>query len=164
VPRICFAADRMLGRLARMLRLLGYDTLYSPAIAAPDLQAIARAGGRVILTRGRLETRFPQAENVLSLTSDNAAEQLRQVVRLFGLDTHSGLWTRCTLCNAPIAGVDKAEIQSEVEPRIFHLYDKFHRCSGCGRVYWRGSHVERILRNLDLILRASDHNTAGHSQ
>lgn len=148
----CFAADRMLGRLAKMLRLLGYDTLYSPRMTTPELQEIARRGERVVLTRGHAEKRFPGLENVFSVKSENAPEQLREVVKRFGLDTRTGLWTRCTLCNAAIEKVEKAAVEALVEPRIFQLYEEFFRCDGCGHVYWRGSHVERILKNLANLL------------
>lgn len=143
----------MLGRLAKMLRLLGYDTLYSPEVSTGELQKIARAGERVILTRGRAEKRFPGLANVFSIRSDNAPEQLREVVQQFDLDTRTDLWTRCTLCNASIQKVEKQAIQSLVEPKVFEIYQEFFRCSGCGHVYWQGSHVERILKNLELILK-----------
>lgn len=147
-----FVADRMLGRLARMLRLLGYDTKYSPNVTPAELQAVAREEKRVLLTRGQAEKRFPGLTNILSVRSENAAEQLREVVQHFRLDARSGLWTRCTLCNAVIEKVEKAAVASLVEPKIFGLYEEFFRCAGCGHVYWKGSHVERILRNLESII------------
>ncbi|MBZ5560979.1 MAG: Mut7-C RNAse domain-containing protein [Acidobacteriia bacterium] len=149
---ISFAADRMLGRLARLLRLLGYDTLYAPNMTPARLLEIARASGRVILTRGNAEKRFPGGLSLLSVRSEYAPEQLREVVKKFGLDTRSGLWTRCTLCNGAIERVGKQEIEAEVKPRVFQVYDEFYRCAGCRHVYWRGSHVERILRNLEALI------------
>ena len=151
-PPIRFAADRMLGRLARMLRLLGYDTFYSPDITPSQLEDLARTEGRVLLTRGRVEKRFRSSQHVLSLADDNAARQLRVVVQRFRLNVDSGLWTRCTLCNSAIVQIEKAGIEPEVEAKISRLYDRFYRCSGCGHIYWRGSHVERIKRNLDALL------------
>jgi hypothetical protein len=142
----------MLGRLAKMLRLLGYDTLYANDITAARLLAIGRSGERVVLTRGETAQRFPHLDKVLSLESEYPAEQLREVVKRFGLDTRTGLWTRCTLCNAPIERVAKAAVKALVEAKIFRLYEEFYRCTGCHHVYWRGSHVERILRNLELLL------------
>ena len=154
--QIHFAADRMLGRLARMLRLLGYDTLYSPDSTATQLGEIARRGGRVVLTRGVIEKRFPQIANVFRVGSEYAPEQLREVVERFRLDTRAGLWTRCTLCNATIERIDKAAVQGAVAPKVFQIYDEFFRCSGCGHIYWRGSHVERILSNLGRLLGQID--------
>jgi hypothetical protein len=152
-PReIRFAVDRMLGRLARMLRLLGYDTLYANDMTAAQLLTMGRSGERMILTRGETTRRFPRLDKVLSLKSENPQEQLREVVERLGLDTRAGLWTRCTLCNAPIERVEKPAVEALVEAKIFRLYEEFYRCTGCQHVYWRGSHVDRILRNLELLL------------
>ncbi len=152
---IQFAADRMLGRLAKMLRLLGYDTLYASDMSTARLLEIARQGERVLLTRGDIRKRFQGIGCVHSLRSEYPPEQLREVVEQFGLDTRSGLWTRCTLCNSPITVVDKRDVESSLDPKILQVYDQFFRCTGCGHLYWRGSHVERILKNLDGLLRQS---------
>lgn len=149
---IAFAADRMLGRLARMLRLLGYDTLYSPQTTSSELLDVARSGHRLILTRGNAQKRFPGVTEILSLRSEFPAHQFREVVERFQLDTHVGLWTRCTLCNAPIEKAPKPAIEPQVDPKVFRLYEEFYRCTGCGHIYWRGSHVERIVKNLSRIL------------
>jgi uncharacterized protein with PIN domain len=145
----------MLGRLARMLRVLGYDTLYSPAITTAQLQEIARREERVLLTRGHTEKRFPGLQNVVSLDCEQPSEQLREVVERLGLDPHGGLWTRCTLCNGEIAQVEKESVRSDVQAKVFQLYGEFFRCAGCGHVYCRGSHVERILKNLESLLGSS---------
>lgn len=147
-----FAADRMLGRLARTLRLLGYDTLYSPQMTTAELREIARRGERVVLTRGHASKRFPGLTNIYSVGGEHAPEQLSEVVRHFQLDTHTGLWTRCTLCNASIEKVEKELAEPHVEPKVLRLYDEFSRCTGCGHIYWHGSHVERTIRNLASIL------------
>lgn len=147
-----FAADRMIGRLARMLRLLGYDTLFLPQLAPAALAETARREERTILTRGEIRPRFPRTAKVFRVTSEYPPEQLREVVEGFSLDPSSGLWTRCTVCNAPIARVPKETIQAEVKPKVFELYEEFYRCAGCGHVYWRGSHVARILKNLAYVL------------
>jgi len=145
---IRFAADRHLGRLARLLRLLGYDTLYSPSVSVGGLKESAAREGRIILSRGRVEKRFAGIPGVFGVRSEAAAEQLRQVVGHFGLDTSTGLWTRCTLCNGVIEKVEKVSVESEVDPKIFSLYEEFFRCASCRHLYWRGSHVDRILQNL----------------
>ncbi len=149
---ITFAADRMLGRLARMLRLLGYDTEYSPAMTTARLQAIARRGDRIVLTRGHAEKRFAVTTNVFSVASEFAPEQLREVVRRFKLDARSGLWTRCTLCNGMIQSVEKAAVEALVPPKVFEVYREFYRCGQCAHIYWQGSHVERVLRHLASLL------------
>ena len=149
---VLFAADRMLGRLAKLLRLLGYDTVYGPGVTTPQLLEIARSSERTVLTRGDASKRFPGLTRIYSVRSEAPPEQLREVVEHFALDTRSGLWTRCTLCNSPIAPVAKSEVKSGLDPKIFQLYEDFYRCTGCNHVYWRGSHVERIVRNLEALL------------
>jgi uncharacterized protein len=151
-PKIRFAADRMLGRLARTLRLLGCDTTYSPGATPESLLRLAAAEGRTILTRGETAPRFAGAETILSVKSANPGEQLREVVAHFGLDTRAGLFTRCTLCNGILQRVQKPEIESLVPPRVFAVYDDFFRCADCRHVYWHGSHVDRILRKLAALL------------
>ena len=147
-----FVADRMIGRLARMLRLLGYDTLCQPELDTAVLTELARREGRIILTRGDTRLRFPGVTNVFSVSSEYPPEQLREVVAEFSLDPRSGLWTRCTVCNGVISAAAKEEIKDLVKPKVYEHYSEFYRCQGCGRVYWRGSHVEQILKNLSLVL------------
>jgi uncharacterized protein with PIN domain len=154
-PMTRFVADRMLGRLARLLRLLGYDTEYSPAVTTRQLQEIAGRGERVVLTRGQAEKRFPDMGKVFSVKSEKAAEQLREVVEHFRLDPRTGLWTRCTLCNGTLERAEKAAVAGLVPPKVFEVYEEFCRCAGCGHIYWQGSHVERILKNLGSVLGPS---------
>ncbi len=149
---IRFVVDRMLGRLARMLRLLGYDTAFSPSFTPSKAAEAARAEQRVLLTRGDAAKRFPDLARVFSVQSDSPPEQLKEVVKKFGLDTRSGLWTRCTLCNGAIVAIEKREVESQVPPKVFEVYEEFYRCAACGHIYWRGSHVERTLKNLAALL------------
>jgi len=149
-----FAADRMLGRLAKLLRLLGYDTCYAPDASPAQLLDIVLGSQRTLLTRGNPQKRFAGVGHLYSIMSEQPPAQLREVVTHFGLDTHSALWTRCTLCNSPIASVEKASVESSLDPKVFSLYEEFFRCTGCSHIYWRGSHVERILRNLEDLLKS----------
>ena len=135
-----------------MLRLLGYDTLYSPEMTVERLLQGAAESERIVLTRGQAEKRFPGAKNVYSVRSEHPPEQLREVVGRFELDAKSGLWTRCTLCNGMIEPAEKAALESQVGPRIFQLYNEFFRCQACGHLYWKGSHTDRILKNLSSLL------------
>ena len=102
-----FAADRMMGRLARMLRLMGYDTIYSPQLDPAGLAEAARREDRIILTQGETRQRFPQVPKIFSVGSKYPAEQLREAVKEFSLDPRAGLCTRCAVCNGAITGVVK---------------------------------------------------------
>jgi uncharacterized protein with PIN domain len=147
-----FVADRMIGRLARTLRLLGYDTLYQPELKPAEIMELARRDDRIILTRGDTHLRFRDATSVFSIRSEYPPEQLREVVAEFSLDPKSGLWTRCTVCNGTISPAAKEAVKDQVKPKVYELYSEFYRCEECGHVYWRGSHVERILKNLAVVL------------
>lgn len=143
----------MLGRLAKLLRLLGYDTEYSRDMSTAQLLESVRHGRRVVLTRGDFQKRFPGVEGIYGLKNEHPPEQLRELVEQFDLDTRSALWTRCTLCNSSIKAVERSQVETRVDPKVFQLYEQFYRCTGCGHIYWRGSHVDRILRNLAVLLR-----------
>ena len=146
-----FLADAMLGRLARWLRLLGFDTAYDAAIADADLARRAFEEGRIVLTRDRAlpdEWRLPR---VLVLRSETPGEQLRELARVFPLRRAARLFSRCSRCNAPLEEVAPAAVAARVPARVLARRPLFHRCRGCGRVYWAGSHVERIRRALDRI-------------
>lgn len=147
-----FVADRMLGRLARLLRLVGYDTVYAPEMPPARLLEIHRREERIILTRGQAEKRFPGLDGLFSVQSEHAPQQLREVAERFRLDVRSGLWTRCTLCNGVIQETDKSTVKEAVPPRVFEVYEEFFRCLTCGHIYWKGSHVDRVLKHLASIL------------
>lgn len=139
-----FVADQMLGRLAARLRLLGYDTLTVYDLA--DSEVTRLAAGRILLTRDAALART-RAVPVHFVNATSPREQLAEVVAALGLEPdRSRLFTRCTLCNTPVDPVDEAAI--DVPPGVRDRGLAFFRCPGCEHVYWRGSHVERILDDL----------------
>jgi uncharacterized protein with PIN domain len=133
----------MLGRLAKSLRMLGYDVLYRSDIADSELKLLAVREGRILLTRDTeiAETRLPA--QVLLVESDERGNQLKQVVRTFGLSPTDRLFTRCIVCNAVLRTVTKADVKGEVPPYVYEHRDSFKRCPECRRVYWSATHVER---------------------
>jgi uncharacterized protein with PIN domain len=146
-----FLADAMLGRLARWLRLLGFDTAYDAAIADEDVARRALDEQRIVLTRDRAlpeEWRLPR---VVVLRSEATAEQLRELARHFPLRAAARPFTRCSRCNAPLEHVAADAVAAHVPPRIVATQARFLRCRGCGHVYWEGSHVARIRRALDQV-------------
>ena len=149
-----FAVDAMLGRLARWLRVLGLDASYEADVADADLVRRAYDEDRWILTRDRalpVEWRVPRIHLV---ASEAPLEQLAEVVRAFALDPGQlALFARCTRCNAPLAEVSREQAAGAVPPRILQATARFHRCPGCGRVYWEGTHVDRMRRTLERLLR-----------
>jgi hypothetical protein len=150
--RPTFAVDAMLGRLAKALRMLGYDTHYDSGISDSDLKLLALREGRVVLTRDReiAETSLPL--RVVLVESDHPEEQLRQIVDEFALDVEGALFTRCLVCNAPVEEASREEAEGRVPPYVFSTQERFARCPSCGRIYWAATHVEAAKRRLEEIL------------
>ncbi len=145
-------ADAMLGRLARWLRILGCNVALEPEI--PDAELVRRAleEERVILTRDQAlpeEWRLPR---VLIVESEAPLIQLQQVVRAFELDWRARLFTRCSRCNTELETVAHDDGATRVPPRILSEQERFLRCASCERIYWGGSHSERMRRVLDEAL------------
>jgi len=153
--RLAFIADAMLGRLAKSLRLLGYDTAYSPDIEDSELKLRAMRDGRALLTRDHelKETSLPV--RVLLVESDHLEEQLVQVVDEFGLRPGPALFTRCLICNVRVEDVQPDAVRDRVPPYVFRTQSRFARCPSCGRVYWAATHVERAREWLDRVLGSS---------
>jgi uncharacterized protein len=145
-----FFADAMLGKLARWLRILGYDTAYQSDIEDGELVQRARAEGRLILTRDtRLIAKLSTGEFLF--INDNATiEQLRQTVDTLGLCVGgAGFLTRCVVCNAALVRTDRDAVRGAVPEYTFHATKSFLGCPGCGRTYWEGTHTGRIKARLD---------------
>lgn len=137
----------MLGRLAKWLRILGYDTKYVAGISDSELLSIAESEGRIILTRDTLLVRRKRCRNYFFVRSDHWREQLRQVYLEAGL-TCDSLLTICPVCNHPLRGVEKYSLKPLVPPYVFETQDKFSKCEHCLRIYWSATHVENICDEL----------------
>ena len=143
-----FAVDAMLGRLARWLRALGYDTGYHPGIDDHDLVTLANRECRVLLTRDRHLITFLRPDQGLLIDSDAPLKQLDEVAAALGVGPTSDLFNRCLLCNARLRPATGQEIDTLVPERSRSMPGPFLRCPGCGRVYWPGTHVRRMRRTL----------------
>jgi uncharacterized protein with PIN domain len=152
-----FAADAMLGKLAKWLRILGYDTSYKSDIEDESLLEAAAREGRFLLTRDtRLISRLRPGEYLF--IRDNAPlDQLRQVFKELGLKADEGLiFSRCTLCNAPLADMDREDARVLVPEYVFMNAESFKNCPSCGRVYWPGTHIKRIRDRLVLLTKGPE--------
>ena len=147
-----FLADAMLGRLARWLRLLGFDTAWVQDVSDGELVRRAIDEGRVILTRDRSLPSEWRVAGVHVLAATAVLEQLRDVVAAFGLAEHARPFTRCSACNTPLVPAPIEEVAAVLPPRVVARQREFRRCPGCGRVYWHGSHATRMKTVLDRLL------------
>ena len=147
-----FIVDGMLGGLARWLRILGYDAAYDPAIPDKELVRRSLSEGRHILTRDRA---LPDEWRITACTIlevEDSEGQLKEVIQRFNLEAGDRLFSRCTVCNSLLESVPREEARSRVPPRVFELHDVYARCPNCHRIYWEGSHTERMRARLKAIL------------
>jgi uncharacterized protein len=141
-PRLL--ADAMLGKLARWLRLLGFDTRYVEG-DHPVVAHLARAGGRVLLTMDRRLAARRGLKTVL-ITSQSLEYQITQVIEAVGAPP-SGASLRCMVCNVTLLGISREEARGRVPPYVGRTHEVFNCCPKCGRIYWKGSHWRDIESN-----------------
>lgn len=149
-----FITDGTLGRLARWLRTIGYDTVYEAA--GVDRKFLSRAfkEGRLVLTRRRdLEQRNFRGRMII-LRNDRVGEQIRELQgRLPELDISPGrIFTRCLQCNALLDKVPRESVKDIVPPYVFETQSLFNRCRSCGKIYWAGTHRDRAVNFLREVL------------
>jgi uncharacterized protein len=142
-----FVVDAMLGRLARWLRVLGYDTLYFSNADDAALVRRALAEDRILLTRD-VELARRRGVRMILISDDRVENQLREIVKILQLSA-DGAFSRCVNCNAPLIEFERAQARDLVPPYVFATQTRFRRCGGCGKVYWRGTHWAHMLATLE---------------
>ncbi|TDO01496.1 MULTISPECIES: Mut7-C RNAse domain-containing protein [Halomonas] len=154
-PPACprFLADAQLGRLARYLRMLGFDCLYRNDIGDAELAIRAEQEQRVVLTRDRLLLKRKRIRLAHYVRSDDPWRQVEEVCREFDLAPVFAPFTRCTDCNGLLVRVDKASVIDRLEPLTRQYVDDFLQCKACGKLYWHGSHVARMEERVARLRR-----------
>ena len=142
-----FAADRMLGRLAKWLRIIGQDVIYGQHLSGRGLVRAATQERRVMLTRDRSIRRW-NPDRCIFIRDDHFRGQLKQVVEACGLDPFAGLLTRCVECNEPLRPTVKEQIADTVPPYVLETQDVFSICPGCRRVFWAATHQQLMVEEL----------------
>lgn len=145
-----FAADRMLGRLAKWLRVIGQDVVYGQHLSGYGLIRAARAEDRLILTRDR-RLKQKQPPPFLFIDSDNHRDQLRQVITACGLKPAQSIFTRCIECNTALEPRSKESVEPIVPPYVFSSQEKFSWCPKCRRIYWPATHHQKMLDELRIL-------------
>ncbi len=143
----------MLGRLAKWLRLLGFDVLYYPAIDDRQVKKISREQERTILTRDTRMLQCKAVRNAVFIRSDRIADQLLEMKEILQLQDPDAA-RRCALCNDRLLSVaDSCEVKDLVPDYVHHNFSSFMRCSGCGKIYWEGSHYKDIRCRAGRVLK-----------
>jgi hypothetical protein len=140
-----FAADVHLGRLARYLRMLGFDTLYDSRWRDAELIDAALAHGRIILTRDVGLLKHKRVTHGYWVRHHQPLKQLREVTRALDVGSQTRPFTRCMHCNGGLRAVGQAQLEGRVDAAILVRFDDFRECTDCGKVYWKGSHYRRML-------------------
>jgi uncharacterized protein with PIN domain len=142
----------MIGRLARWLRLLGFDTLYDPRISDSRLIRVAKEQGRVILTRDTRLIKVRGIQDYLLIKTNDPFQQLLEVIHAFSLKDFLTL-TRCVVCNGQLSKIpDKKEIRDSIPDFVFHNFHNFLRCTDCGKIFWEGTHPGMFKEKLTQVL------------
>lgn len=153
-----FVADAHLGGLARYLRMAGFDTLYSNELTDDTVEALALDENRTILTRDRELLKRRTITQGCYVRATKPEEQFREVVARLDLSPLAKPFTLCLHCNAPLRAVPKAEVADRLPDAVRATHDAFSQCDRCGRIYWKGSHYQRMSA---LIARAIGAHAVG---
>ena len=140
-----FVVDVNLGRLARLLRVLGFDVWWSSEADDQSLAEISLEQQRILLTRDRGLLKRRAITHGLFVHSQQPEQQTLEVIRRLDLSERLKPLTRCVRCNGDLAAVRKDEVIDDLEPLTRLYYGEFSRCADCGRIYWAGSHYQRLL-------------------
>lgn len=151
-----FIADSHLGGLARLLRMAGFDTLYDNHFRDSDIQAIASGESRVVLTRDRELLKRQAIGHGCYVRTLEPAAQLREVAWRFGLARAARPFSLCLRCNAPLRPVDKEAVRGRVLAMAWSRHDRFHTCDVCRRVFWAGTHWQRMRKLLQEALEDAE--------
>jgi hypothetical protein len=137
----------MLGTLAKWLRIYGFDTFYANnLIDDEELLKIAEKEKRIIITRDKELIYNAKRRNlkIILISTTDLDEQLNIILKEYKIDENLFL-SRCTLCNNPVKPIEKKDIKDRVPPRVFENNENFWYCSKCDKIYWKGSHCEKMI-------------------
>jgi uncharacterized protein len=146
-----FLVDGMLGGLARWLRILGHDVRYESSATDNEMLQIAEKENMILLTRDAELSKRATAKKLSSLlvVEETEEERLAQIARTFGISLDVTMTsTKCPECGSSLNEAPKTEVAAKVPEASRMLHDKFWKCTGCGKVYWQGSHWKQIRQTL----------------
>ncbi len=146
-----FALDSSLGKLAKWLRILGFDSVYVPGNPKETLLFYS-SENRILLTRIRKIQVENPGHQLLLIRDNNPREQLRQVISDLKI-VYSDIdpFSRCIRCNLPIQKIDKDQVKSVIPDYVYETQVHFRKCTGCHRIYWPGTHVDTTLKTISEI-------------
>jgi len=151
-----FVLDVHLGKLARLLRMLGFDSLYRPDFEDPEIVDTASAEKRVILTRDVELLKANAVTHGYWVRSISPNKQVGEVLERFDLYSQIQPFRRCMVCNASITRVEKESVIQSLPDKVREKHDEFYRCAGCEKVYWKGTHYQDMMAQIQALVQSPD--------
>ncbi|MFB0564464.1 MAG: Mut7-C RNAse domain-containing protein [Candidatus Aminicenantaceae bacterium] len=148
-----FIVDCMLGRLAKWLKILGFDVTYFKKIGDQELLSLAQREGRILLTRDNGLIEKAKGIEFLFIDSENWKHQVEQVLGDFSLWGMVRPYSRCIECNIELKDLSKKAAKNLVSSFVYERAESFALCPRCGRVFWQGTHFQDMKFKIDDILR-----------
>lgn len=150
-PEPVFIVDVNLGKLVKLLRMCGFDAIYSNKYTDHDIAELANGKKRIVLTRDRRLLKHGTITHGYWVRSTDPDQQIYEVIRRFDLFPIVKPFNRCLECNGLIKPVEKDEILDQLEPKTIQYFNEFYQCLVCKKIYWKGSHYEHMSKFLDNI-------------
>jgi len=148
-----FVLDGHVGKLARLLRMLGFDAMYRSDFEDSEIVQISADEKRIILTRDVELLKANAVTHGYWVRSISPNEQVGEILERFDLHTQIRPFRRCMVCNSPIARVDKETVAGALPRKVRELHDEFYRCAGCRKVYWKGTHYHDMMEQIQSLSR-----------
>ncbi|MEO0246527.1 MAG: Mut7-C RNAse domain-containing protein [candidate division WOR-3 bacterium] len=148
-----FICDSMLGKLARLLRMCGFDAEYFKSGLTLEILKNLRERDVIILTRNHKLTKVGEPLTIFNPDHDNPQIQLKLVIEKFSLKDNINFLSRCMECNIEIIPIEKSEAKGNVPFYVYDNHDNFFKCPSCGRIYWEGTHVAKMKEKLERIMK-----------
>jgi len=147
-----FAADRMLGKLAKWLRILGYDTIYSRTLSNDSFLSLVDED-RILLTCNTRLVGKMSSDRLIFVEGNDPMMQFQGLIRQLNLKPDPDkFFSRCTVCNGLLEPVELEDVVGKVPDHIWNAHNRFSECKTCGRIYWPGTHIARSHREIIRLL------------
>lgn len=146
-----FIADAHLGKVARNLRMLGFDTLFSGELTDREIIEVSNREKRIILTRDRDLLKSHLVGHGYYVRATGTDDQMKEIILKFDLAGQFKPFTRCLVCNGILADASQHDIQHLIKPELLDVHQAFFCCTDCGRIYWEGSHYNRMLEKINKL-------------
>jgi uncharacterized protein with PIN domain len=160
ISEIRFIVDHNVGKLARWLRMMGYDSLFFDGEDDSQMVRQALAEGRMVLTRdaGIMKRRVVNNGRLkaLLIESEEPERQMQQVITRLDLDINLRPFTLCLECNHPLVERSREEVKDRVPPYVYETQSQYMECPACRRIYWRGTHWEAMIKKLEKLAKIND--------